>query len=90
MSDQIETPEPVLLPGIIYLGDNGQSICLKCAGSSAKYTGRDLSGQKVFAVPFSEAAVYHQMRKEIEGGHILPAKYSCECGHVTYPEPSDN
>ena len=33
----------------IYLGDNGRSFCgrLRCAGSSAFHTGRDLSGQRV-------------------------------------------
>ena len=36
-----------LKEGAVYFADNGRSICLKCAGMSAKYTGRDISGQKV-------------------------------------------
>ncbi|MBE3126172.1 MAG: hypothetical protein IMZ57_11020 [Acidobacteria bacterium] len=33
----------------LYLGDNGRCFCgrSKCAGSTAFYTNRDLSGQKV-------------------------------------------
>lgn len=38
---------PVLKAGVIYAADNGRLICLKCAGQSAKFTGRDISGQAV-------------------------------------------
>jgi len=36
-----------LKPNTIYISDNGRMICEKCAGQSALYTGRDISGQKV-------------------------------------------
>ena len=34
----------------LYLGDNGACYCGKHLGSSARLTGRDLSGQKVMEV----------------------------------------
>jgi hypothetical protein len=36
----------------LYLGDNGRCFCgsLQCAGSSAHFTGRGTSGQKVMTV----------------------------------------
>ena len=40
-------PAPVLDDATLYLGDNGQCFCGACAGQSARYTGRDLSGQEV-------------------------------------------
>jgi hypothetical protein len=42
-------PRPVLRPEAVYQGDNGRVFCGSpgCAGASALYTGRDLSGQKV-------------------------------------------
>ena len=38
---------PLLREGALYWADGGRVICAKCAGASALYTGRDLSGQKV-------------------------------------------
>ena len=50
MSDYIPVePKPVLKPGL-YIGDNGRCFCRDHAGMSALYTGRDLSGQKVWRV----------------------------------------
>lgn len=42
-------PQPVLKPDALYLGDNGRCFCgkLHCAGMTAYFTGRDLSGQRV-------------------------------------------
>jgi hypothetical protein len=40
-------PRPVLTPGAVYWGDGGMRICCDCAGASALYTGRDISGQPV-------------------------------------------
>lgn len=39
-----------LSPTALYLGDNGRCFCGEHAGSSAKYTGRDISGQRVMKV----------------------------------------
>lgn len=41
----------------LYLGDNGRAFCgtLRCAGMTAHYSGRDLSGQKVEALTAQEA-----------------------------------
>ena len=49
----IKEPVSVLKEGVIYIADNGMAICLKCAGQSALFTGRDISGQEVCAVPRS-------------------------------------
>jgi hypothetical protein len=47
-------PKPKLRPDRLYLGDNGRCFCGgnngRCAGSSAYFTGRDLSGQRVHAI----------------------------------------
>ena len=72
--------KPKLKPGLIYSADNGCLICLECAGSSAKYTGRDLSGQRVCAVPVAETVEWHK-----EFGEPM----RCERGCTTYllPKP---
>jgi hypothetical protein len=43
----LDMPEPVLDPDALYLGDNGRCFCGKHAGASAKFSGRDISGQRV-------------------------------------------
>lgn len=47
--DLIE-PTPVLRDGALYLGDNGRCFCGAHAGCSARYTGYDISGQRVMRV----------------------------------------
>jgi len=41
---------PLLREDAIYLGDNGRCFCARHAGMTARYTGRDLSGQPVHRV----------------------------------------
>lgn len=43
---------PKLKADTLYIGDNGRCFCgeLKCAGSTAHFTGRDLSGHKLLAL----------------------------------------
>jgi hypothetical protein len=72
-------PTPVLKPGIIYSSDNGRLICVQCAGASAKFTGHDISGQAVTALPASETVEWHA-----EFGRPM----SCESGCTTYPLPT--
>jgi hypothetical protein len=72
-------PAPVLEPGVIYCGDNGQLICIECAGMCAKYTGRDLSGHPVTPVPVTETVAWHQ-----QFGRPL----ACECGRTIYLLPT--
>ena len=69
-------PKSVLKPGIIYSGDNGQRICLHCAGMSAKFTGRDLSGHKVTALGADDAQYWFEM---------LGKQLACEGGCTVYP-----
>jgi hypothetical protein len=52
----LDIPEPVLDPDTLYFGDNGRVFCGKHAGCSAKYSGRDISGQRVERVDFAECA----------------------------------
>lgn len=52
----IPDPKPVLQDDALYLGDNGRCFCGKHAGTTAYYTGRDLSGQKVLRVTPEMAA----------------------------------
>ena len=47
----MKAPAIKLKENTIYLGDNGMSICHKCAGQSALYSGRDISGQPVMEIP---------------------------------------
>lgn len=62
----------ILLEGAVYIGDNGRMMCCRCAGTSASYTGRDLSGQRVDRVSVADVRAW-------------PAKLgtlACECGRV--------
>jgi hypothetical protein len=45
-------PTPVLRDDEVYLGDGGRAFCgrLHHAGMTARYTGRDISGQPVHRV----------------------------------------
>jgi hypothetical protein len=49
MSAQIQI-EPVLKDDALYFGDNGVVYCGKHHGSSARFSGRDISGQRVALV----------------------------------------
>lgn len=75
MSNKTTTPKPVLKEGTIYSADNGQRICLHCAGASAKFTGRDRSGKKVKAFTAKDAAEWYAM---------LGKPLACECGRTTF------
>lgn len=57
----METPKPKLKEGVIYFADNGRRICLKCAGQTAKFTGRDISGQRVRAATIEDAIAWQEM-----------------------------
>jgi len=73
-------PQPVLDAGSLYLGDNGRCFCGAHAGHSAKYSGRDLSGQQVLrvtpAVVALSVAAYGaeatSLRCEAKGCTVLP------------------
>lgn len=59
---------PVLKADRLYLGDNGRCFCGEHAGCSAKYTGRDLSGQEVLELTYADV--------KAEG--IEPDSFQCE------------
>lgn len=69
-------PKPVLRSGAVYMGDGGRLACasVRCAGSSALYTGRDLSGHRV-----TRATVAHVA--EWQTYDLGPLR--CECRAVT-------
>lgn len=50
--ERAEQARGKLDPAKLYLGDNGRVFCgaLRCAGASAYFSGRDLSGQAVQAL----------------------------------------
>ena len=52
------TPRPVLVEGALHWADNGRVICAKCAGQSALYTGRDISGQQVERITVAEVRAW--------------------------------
>jgi hypothetical protein len=71
---------PVLKAGVIYSGDNGALLCVECAGSCAKYTGHDRSGQKVSVMPYQQTLLWQQ---------AFGKPLACECGKTIYllPKP---
>ncbi len=74
-SFECKEPVPVLEDELIYSGDNGMLICKKCAGQSALYTGRAISGQEVLAMPLSQNAVWKRFFGE---------DMTCERGCTSY------
>jgi hypothetical protein len=74
-------PKPVLKAGIVYSADNGRLICLRCAGASAKFTGRDLSGQKVAPLRSDDAEAR-------EWFNHFGKPLACEIGCTVYPKPA--
>lgn len=58
MAARDATTRPLLREGAVYFADNGRRICAKCAGQSALYTGRDISGQKVERVSVEDVRAW--------------------------------
>jgi hypothetical protein len=54
----LKGPVPVLKHGAVYFADNGRTVCVKCAGMSALFTGRDISGQKVDRVTVEDVKAW--------------------------------
>ncbi len=50
--------EPVLADDTLYLGDNGRITCGACSGASARFTGRDISGQEVEKISWPDAGAF--------------------------------
>lgn len=50
--------KPKLSPSALYIGDNGRCFCGAHAGCSAKFTGRDISGQRVVRVTPAMCGAY--------------------------------
>ena len=44
---KITTQHPLLEDDALYIGDNGRVYHGQCSGMSARFTGQDISGQKV-------------------------------------------
>ena len=63
------------MPGYNYFTDNGAVYCYEHLGASAKYTGRDISGQKIERIGVSDLLA---IRREMPD---LPTLGCCEiCG----------
>ena len=68
-------PKPVLKDDTLYIGDNGACYCGKHSGCSARFTGHDISGQKVDPVSPADQRYYVEMM-----GHEI----ACEsCGQIS-------
>ena len=68
----MRAPKPKLLDDALYFTDNGRVLCGQDAGTSARYTGRDISGQRVARVTHEDDVLWLAQL----GEHI-----SCEqCG----------
>ena len=64
---------PINQPKALWFCDNGACYCTDHLGSSALYTGRDISGQRIERVTASDA---------LEAAKIYGASLRCEtCGH---------
>ncbi len=74
-------PKPVLKKGVLYSSDNGMIVCVECAGQSALFTGYDISGQKVIAIPRSENALWRLW---------FGKDMSCERGCTSYGEQNED
>ena len=75
-----DTKRAVLSESALYYGDNGRIFCGACAGASARYTGRDISGQKVARVKPEDVAAWDaDMARYYPTGTFPPL--ACEsCG----------
>lgn len=75
-------PRPVLVAGAVFYSDGGRLICRFCAGCSALYTGRDISGQKVDRMPVEDVrdlpGEYERM-----SGQPYTRPVTCDAGCTT-------
>lgn len=71
----MKTPKPYMKPGHVYSADNGMLICIHCAGQSALYTGRDISGQRIHKNTAADAAAWQE---------VIGRPLTCECGKTTF------
>lgn len=76
-------PKPALIPGAIYISDNGRVICLECAGAAALY-GRDISGQPVQRVSQADLAEWFRMT----GEKTMRCEEGCTCIELQDPRPT--
>lgn len=72
MNDKLRSKSK-LKPNAIYIGDNGRSMCIDCAGATATLTLRDLSGQKLHKVTKADLDFWLEDMGE---------PWDCECGKV--------
>lgn len=81
MASEREWPRPVLKDAELYICDNGACYCGEHCGCSARFTGRDISGQKVERVTPADAKYFRD-----ECG----AELACEtCGRVAATSYAD-
>ena len=55
---------PVLNEKALYLGDNGRCFCGQHAGMSAKFTGKDISGQDVYRLTADDMKAHPSIKCE--------------------------
>lgn len=60
---------PVITDDAIYECDNGAWLCGKHLGSSAKFTGRDISGQPIHRLTGPELTEVFALLRELDRAH---------------------
>ncbi len=73
-TDEVTEPRAVLIDHAVYYGDNERRMCRACAGATALYTGKDLSGMALHRATLNDVEVWDAE------GDLGP--FQCECGHV--------
>ncbi len=76
-------PRQLLLDEALYLTDNGRVVCGKDSGVSARFTGRDISGQRVARVTTMDDAYWlaelgEHIRCEQCGRQLPEDERACE------------
>lgn len=83
-----ELPKPKLKDDALYFGDNGRCFCGAHAGMTARYTGRDLSGQRVERITPRVVAEYESFALE-QGDKVEAIRpLRCETPGCTVKPPS--
>lgn len=75
MTTTTKTRAVKMQDGAIYSGDNGRLMCLHCAGQSALYTLRDLSGKRLIKMNSEDAAEWLK---------FVGRPMKCECGKTAF------
>ena len=80
-TSQEDAMKPILDEDALYMGDNGRIFCgrVTCAGNSAAYAGRTISGHRVRRLSLLDAQAWRDEMISVGCSHL--AEMRCEtCG----------